>query len=86
MLRDAAPQDRLEIGDVGNVDDLVDAVDEGASWRRSSRMMAEEDDEMLPPQRARAPHQLAQDRIFFETGAFKIFVDRQSRRSCRSRA
>src|SRR5438270_5984349 len=56
MLGDAAPHDRLEIGDVSNVNDLIHALDEGGHGVVRGETLAEEDDEMLPPQRTRPSH------------------------------
>ena len=49
MLGDAASQDRLEIGEVGDVDDLIDALHERAHRVVGGEAMAQEHDEMLAP-------------------------------------
>ena len=69
MLSDAAPQDRLEIGEVGDVDDLIDALHERAHGVVGRESVAQEDDEMFPPVRTGFAHHLAQDRIVLQTFA-----------------
>src|SRR5260221_1657990 len=75
MLRDAAPYDRLEVGDIGNVDDLIDTFHEGRHGIVGRETLTEKNNEMLPPERARPPHHLVQDRIILETRALKILVN-----------
>ena len=50
MLRDSAPHDRLEIGDVRDVDDLIDALHERGHRVVRREALAEQDNEMLAPQ------------------------------------
>ena len=54
VLGDAASQDRLEVREVGDVDDLIDALHKRAHGVVGGEAMAEEHDEMLAPVSARA--------------------------------
>ena len=47
VLSNAAPQDRFQIRQIGNVDDLIDAVHEGAHRVIGGETVTEQDDEML---------------------------------------
>ena len=49
ILRHAAAQDRFEIREVGDVDDLIDALHKRAHGVVRGEAMAEENDEMFAP-------------------------------------
>ena len=62
ILRDAAPQDRFEIREVRNVDDLIHALHERAHRVVRGEAMTQEHDEMLAPFGSGTLDQLAEDR------------------------
>ncbi len=75
ILRDAAPQDRLEIGEVRDVDDLINALHERAHCVVCGEAMAQEHDEMLAPFGSRTLDQLAEDRIILRGRSFEVLVN-----------
>jgi hypothetical protein len=75
MLCDPASQDRLEIGEVDDVNDVIDTVGECAHGIVGGKGMAEQDHEMLAPLRARFLDHFAQNRIRLQGGTFEVFVD-----------
>lgn len=75
MLSGAAPQDRLEVGQVCDVDDLIDTLHECAHGVVRRKTMAEQYNEMFAPLRTWALDHLAQDRIGLEGRTFEVFVD-----------
>jgi hypothetical protein len=75
MLGHASPQDRFEIRQVRDVDDEIDALQERAHGVVRGELVAHKDEEMLPPLRARAFYDCAQDRIVLRVRAFEILVN-----------
>src|ERR1700680_475332 len=75
MMGGAASQDRFEVGQVCDVDDLIDTLRERAHGVVCRKTMAEQNNEMFAPLRARAFDHLAQDRIRLESGALEVLVN-----------
>lgn len=75
MLRDAASKDRLEIGQIGDVDDLIDTLGERAYGIISGKTVTEQDSEMFAPLHVRLPAHLAKNRIRLKSGIFEVLVN-----------
>ncbi len=74
-LRDAAAQDRFKIGQIGDVDNLIDTVHKRAHGVVGGEAMAEQNDEMFAAKMAGFLSHFAQDRIRFQTGVFEVLVN-----------
>ena len=75
VLGDAPPKNRFQIGQVVDVDDLIDAVHERAHRVVGGETLTEQDNEMLTPLRVRASRQFRQNWIRLQSGALEIFVN-----------
>src|SRR5205085_12012145 len=63
MLRYTAANDWLEVRDIANVNDQIDALHKGAHRIVSRETMAEQNDKIFPSQHRWAFHHLVQDRV-----------------------
>jgi len=63
MLGDAAAKDGFEIGEIGDVNDLIDAVHERAHRVVGSEPMTDQDNKVLAPLRVRTLRQFRQNGI-----------------------
>jgi hypothetical protein len=75
MLGNTPPQDGLEIAEIGDVDDLIDAVHERAHGVVGGKSITEKHDEMFAAAGIRTLHHFAQKWVCFQFGVFEILVD-----------
>ena len=74
-LRDAAAQDRFEIRQIGDVDNLIDAVHKRTHRVVGGVAMTEQHDKMFAAKMAGFLSHFAQDWIRLQTGAFEVLVN-----------
>ena len=77
MLGDPALQDRLEVGEVADVDDLIDALHECGHRIIGGKALAEQDHEIFAPPRVRAFCDLAQNWVCLQGGILEALVDHE---------
>src|SRR3954464_2535311 len=74
ILRDPAPQNRLEIRKIRDVHDQIDTSHKSAHGVVGGELVAQEDEEMLPPLCSGPFYHRAQDRVVLWAGTFEILV------------
>jgi len=75
VLAHSATQDRLEVPEIGDIDDLIDAVNKRAHCIVGRQTMAEQHHEMLPPLGIALASHLRQKRIGLQRRAFEVLVN-----------
>lgn len=75
VLAHSAAQHRLEVPEIGNIDDLIHAVNEGAHCIVSRQTMAEQHHEVLPPLGIGLANHFRKKWIGLQRRAFKVLVN-----------
>ena len=75
MLRGAPTQDRFEIGQIGDVDNLIDTLHERAHGVVRGEPVAEQNNKVFATLRAALGDHFAQNRIRLQLATFEVFVN-----------
>ena len=75
VLAHSAAQHRLEVPEIGDIDDLINTVNEGAHCIVGRQTMAEQHHEMLPPLGIGLASHLRQKWIGLQRRAFEVLVN-----------
>jgi len=75
VLSGTATQNRFKVGEIGDVDNKINTVNEGAHSVVGGEAMAQQGNEIFPPLRVWALDHLAHDRVRLQGGAFEVFVN-----------
>jgi hypothetical protein len=75
VLSDAAPQDRLKVRQIRDVNDLINALHKRAHGIVGGKAMTEKNDEILASFGARAFDHRSKNRILSRIGSFEVFVN-----------
>ena len=75
VLRNTAAKNRLKVGQISDVDNLVDAMHESAHGIVGDEFVTKQHDKMLAAPRVRAFGHFQQERIRLKLGILEILVD-----------